>query len=100
MLHIEAQNALAALNLKQQIEQGHDTSSLLNQALEDVVFRFEKIGEAELKLADELKDILRRTRETLGGTQDPARANGGARDYRVLKGSRRSFGPAPPGRGR
>lgn len=71
-LHIEAQNALAALNLKQQLERAHDTSSLLNQALEDVVFRFEKIGEAELKLADELKDILRRTRETLGGTQDPA----------------------------
>jgi len=72
LLHTEAQNALAALNLKQQVEQAHDTSSLLNQALEDVVFRFEKIGEAELKLADELKDILRRTRETLGGTQDPA----------------------------
>lgn len=72
LLHIEAQNALAALNLKQQLEQAHDTSSLLNQALEDVIFRFEKIGEAELKLADELKDILRRTRETLGGTQDPA----------------------------
>jgi type I restriction enzyme R subunit len=71
-LHIEAQNALAALNLKQQMEQAHDTSGLLNQALEDVVFRFEKIGEAELKLADELKDVLRRTRETLGGTQDPA----------------------------
>lgn len=72
LLHIEAQNALAALNLKQQLEQAHNTTSLLNQALEDVVFRFEKIGEAELKLADELKDILRRTRETLGGTQDPA----------------------------
>lgn len=71
VLHIEAQNALAALNLKQQLEQAHDTSGLLNQALEDVIFRFEKIGEAELKLADELKDILRRTRETLGSTQDP-----------------------------
>jgi type I restriction enzyme R subunit len=72
ILHTEAQNALAALNLKQQIEQAQDTSSLLNQALEDVIFKFEKVGEAELKLADELKDILRRTRETLGGTLDPA----------------------------
>lgn len=70
-LHTEAQNALAALNLKQQMEHAQDTSGLLNQALEDVVFRFEKIGEAELKLADELKDILRRTRETLAATQDP-----------------------------
>ncbi|HOY78221.1 MAG TPA: DEAD/DEAH box helicase family protein [Hyphomonadaceae bacterium] len=70
-LHIEAQHALAALNLKRQLEDAHDTSSLLNQALEDVIFRFEKIGEGELKLADELKDILRRTRESLASTQDP-----------------------------
>lgn len=71
VLDIEARNALAALNLKQQLEDARDTSSLLNQALEDVIFKFEKIGEAELKLADELKDILRRTRETLASTQDP-----------------------------
>jgi type I restriction enzyme R subunit len=70
-LHIEAQNALAALNLKHQLEHADDTTGLLNQALEDVIFKFEKIGEAELKLADELKDILRRTRETLASTQDP-----------------------------
>lgn len=71
VLHIEAQNALAALDLKQQLDGAHDTSALLNQALEDVIFRFEKVGEAELKLADELKDVLRRTRETLASTQDP-----------------------------
>jgi len=71
VLHIEAQNALAALNLKHQLEHADDTSGLLNQALEDVIFKFEKIGEAELKLADELKDILRRTREALAATQDP-----------------------------
>lgn len=70
-LHIEAQHALDALNLKHQIEIASDTSGLLNQALEDIVFRFEKVGEAELKLADELKDILRRTREGLAGTLDP-----------------------------
>ncbi len=70
-LHTEAQNALSALNLKHQLEHAHDTSGLLNQALEDVIFKFEKIGEAELKLADELKDVLRRTRETLAATQDP-----------------------------
>ena len=71
LLHSEARNALAALNLKQQIENAQDTSGLLNQALEEVIFKFEKIGEGELKLADELKDTLRRTRETLAGTQDP-----------------------------
>lgn len=70
-LHIEAQNALAALNLKQQIEEATDTSALLNQALEDVIFQFEKVGQNELKIADELKDALRRTREALSSTQDP-----------------------------
>jgi len=70
-LHNEAQNALAALNLKHQLEHAQDTSGLLNQALEDIVFKFEKVGEAELKLADELKDSLRRTRETLAATHDP-----------------------------
>jgi len=70
-LHNEARNALAALNLKRQLDDAHDTSGLLNQALEDVVFRFEKVGEAELKLADELKQVLRRTRESLASTQDP-----------------------------
>ncbi|HJP99820.1 MAG TPA: DEAD/DEAH box helicase family protein, partial [Rhodanobacteraceae bacterium] len=70
-LHGEAQRALALLNLKHQLEDTYDTSGLLNQALEDVIFKFEKIGETELKLADELKDILRRTRETLGATLDP-----------------------------
>lgn len=70
-LHNEAQNALAALNLKHRLEHAQDTSGLLNQALEDIVFKFEKVGEAELKLADELKDGLRRTRETLAATHDP-----------------------------
>ena len=74
-LHSEAQHALDALNLKHQLEHAHDTSGLLNQALEDVIFKFEKVGEAELKLADELKDVLRRTRETLAATQDPQDPN-------------------------
>lgn len=44
---------------------------MLNQALEDVIFKFVKVGEAELKLADELKDQLRRTREALAASHDP-----------------------------
>ena len=70
-LHNEAGNALTALHLKQRLESANDTSGLLNLALENVIFSFEKVGEAELKLADELKDLLRRTREALAGSQDP-----------------------------
>ena len=74
-LHNAAGDALAALNLKRQLDEAHDTSGLLNQALEDVIFRFEKVGEGELKLADDLKDDLRRTREALASTQDPQDPN-------------------------
>jgi type I restriction enzyme R subunit len=37
-----------------------------------VLFAFRKINEEELRIADELKDNLRKTRETLGGNFDPA----------------------------
>jgi len=62
------------LNLKETIEQGTVTGNLLNVALEDVIFMFTKIGEAELVLADQLKNTLRRTREALADNfdqQDP-----------------------------
>ena len=62
------------LNLKQNLEQGTDTTNLLNQALEDVIFKFVKIGEEELVLADKLKNTLRQTREALADNfdqQDP-----------------------------
>ena len=43
---------------------------MLNVALEDVLFHFTKVSEEELVLADELKDILRKTRETLANNFD------------------------------
>lgn len=73
-LYRETSNHLDLLNLKQSLESGHDTSNLLNRALEDVVFKFVKLGETELKLADDLKDALRQTREALASNfdqQDP-----------------------------
>ncbi len=74
ILYREVSNHLDLLNLKQSLESGEETTNLLNRALEEVVFKFVKIGEEELKLADELKDTLRRTREALGSNfdqQDP-----------------------------
>jgi type I restriction enzyme R subunit len=62
------------LNLKESIEQGTDTDNLLNVALEDVIFKFIKVGEEELVLADKLKNTLRQTREALASNfdqQDP-----------------------------
>jgi type I restriction enzyme R subunit len=70
-LYNEVDNHLAMLNLKDRLENQSDTSGLLNMALEDVLFKFVKLGEEELKLADELKDALRRTRESMTSNFDP-----------------------------
>lgn len=74
LLYRETSNHLDLLNLKETIEQGSDTTNLLNVALEEVIFKFIKIGEEELVLADKLKNTLRRTREALASNfdqQDP-----------------------------
>jgi type I restriction enzyme R subunit len=74
VLYRETSNHLDLLNLKNDLESGEDTSNLLNRALENVIFKFVKIGEEELVLADKLKNTLRQTREALASNfdqQDP-----------------------------
>jgi type I restriction enzyme R subunit len=66
----EANNHLALINTKEALESDADSTNLLNVALEEVLFAFTKINEEELLLADQLKSILQRTRETLGGNLD------------------------------
>jgi type I restriction enzyme R subunit len=68
----EANNHLMLLNQKAALESASDTSNILDMALEEVVFTFIKVGEEELRIADELKETLRRTRETMAGNFDPA----------------------------
>ena len=67
----EANNRLTLINTKEAFENNVDTSNLLNIALEDVIFAFVKVKEEEMVLADQLKDILQKTRESLGGNFDP-----------------------------
>lgn len=69
-LLIEAQNRLDNLNFVENIGNEEATQNLLNAALEDIVFQFIKVGEEELKLADELKEQLRKTREALQNNFD------------------------------
>jgi type I restriction enzyme, R subunit len=66
-----AQARLDNLNLIDSIQHDTDTTNLLNTALEDIFFTFIKVSEAELILADELKNDLRRTREALLHNFDP-----------------------------
>jgi type I restriction enzyme R subunit len=64
-LYTEANNHLALLNLKKRSQEQSDSSNLINEALEDIVFLFTKIGQEELLLADRLRDTLRKAREGL-----------------------------------
>lgn len=61
---------LALINTKIALENNVGTDNILNTALEDVIFAFNKVKEEEMVLADELKNTLQRTREMLGGNFD------------------------------
>nr|WP_320057971.1 type I restriction endonuclease [uncultured Bacteroides sp.] len=71
-LLIETQNRLDNLNFVENIGNEDATQKLLSTALEDIVFQFIKVGEEELKLADEYKETLRKTREALQYNFDQA----------------------------
>jgi type I restriction enzyme R subunit len=70
-LYNEAARHLELLNLKDSVQNNVDTTNLLNVALENVLFMFRKVSEEELIIADQLRDMLRKTREALGGNFDP-----------------------------
>ena len=70
-LHNEAARHLDLLNLKDAVQNNVDSTNLLNVALENVLFLFRKVSEDELRIADELKNTLRRTREALAANFDP-----------------------------
>lgn len=63
---------LEMLNLKESIESDVNTTNLLNVALENVLFTFRKVSEDELVIADQLKGMLRKTREALSANFDPS----------------------------
>src|SRR5574344_826718 len=70
----EVERHITIVNQREALERGTDTTILLNEALEDIIFTFRKRSEEELKLADDLKDHLRKTRESLRDNfdkQDP-----------------------------
>ena len=70
LLYNETARHLELLNLKESVQNNVDTTNLLNVALENVLFMFRKVKEEEMVIADQLKDILRKTREALGGNFD------------------------------
>lgn len=69
-LFTEANNRLALLNQREALEHADENVNILNIALEDVLFKFRKVSESEMVIADELRENLRRTREGLGRNFD------------------------------
>ena len=61
----EVQNRLNIVNFKETLDNKEDNTNLLNEALEDIYFDFVKVSEGELKIADELRNQLQKTREEL-----------------------------------
>lgn len=70
LLYKEASNHLNLLNQKQALEKGDENTNIINLALEDIIFKFTKISEEELVLADKLKNTLRKTREAFQNNFD------------------------------
>lgn len=64
------ESKIADINYMEKLKTGVDISELLNVAMEDIVFKFAKIGESELKLADDLRNTLARTREAVNNNFD------------------------------
>jgi type I restriction enzyme R subunit len=74
-LYTEVSNRNDIINLKSNLENNIDTTSLLNIALEEMHFTFRKISEHEMIIADRLKIELERARKELGSNfdkKDPA----------------------------
>ena len=66
----ETSRHLELLNLRESLQNNVDTTNLLNAALENVVFMFRKKSEEELVIADQLKDVLAKTREAFNNNFD------------------------------
>ncbi|MBP6713600.1 MAG: type I restriction endonuclease subunit R [Aliarcobacter sp.] len=70
LLYREASNHLNLLNQKLALEKGDENTNIINLALEDIIFKFVKLKEEELVLADKLKNTLRKTREAFQNNFD------------------------------
>ena len=69
-LFLEAQRHIDMLNYKEAVKNKSNNYQLLNVALENVIFSFNKKSEKELILADKLRFQIQKTRESLNKNID------------------------------
>lgn len=70
-LYNEVCNRINIMNQKQVLEEAQDMSAILNLALDQIEFRFKKVSENELIIADKFRETLERTRRAVQNTLDP-----------------------------
>lgn len=66
----EVSRRLAIVRWQQEIKSGEDTTLLLNAALSEMFFGFQKVDEKELKVAGELEDLFRKVQHGLNTSFD------------------------------
>lgn len=69
-LYIAATSRLELIVLKDRIEVSEETKALLNSALENIQFNFNKIGEEELEIGNKLRNSIKSVREALARNFD------------------------------
>jgi len=70
-LYNEVNNRINLINLKQNLQNAEDMSAILNMALDEIDFQFNKVSESELVIADKFKESLERTRREMQRNLDP-----------------------------
>lgn len=70
----EVVQRLAMVRWQQELKSGEDTDALLNVALTEMFFHFQKVDENELKVAGELEEMFRRIQYGLNSSFDPKSA--------------------------
>ena len=71
LLYNEVENRLNLIHFQESLENKTDTTNILNIALEDIIFTFRKVSEAEMVISDKLKNTLKKTRQAMVGNFDP-----------------------------
>jgi type I restriction enzyme R subunit len=76
LLLTEVNNRLALINQREALENVEGAASLINLAIEDIIFVFRKVSEKELQLGivDDFKERIRKTREAMLDNFDHADA--------------------------
>lgn len=70
-LYNEVANRISIVNQKEALANAEDMSAILNMALDGIDFKFQKVSESEMIIADKFRETLERTRQEMQRTNDP-----------------------------